>query len=361
MTLGLIVGVAARVRLLTCASHAGGDDRNPHPVAHALVIGGADDNIGFRIDLLSDAAGGLVDLVQRQAGATDNRQQQAAGAAQRHVVDQRVGDGLLRRKNRAAVAFGFAGAHHRGAHARQHSAHVGQVEVDQAFLDDQVDDAGDARVQHLIGEDEGLGKGGFLVGYAEQVLVRNDDNGIDVVFQVGDAGFGDAQAARTLELKWLGHDRNSQNAEIAGDTSNDGRGTRAGPAAHASRDEDHVTAGDLGPDIVHRLFGGGLANFRFGTGAKALGQVGTKLDAMLGAGCGKGLRVGVCDDEFNAGQSSRDHVVDRIAASTANADDGNAGLEIGDLWQFEFDAHGQVRLSARSTVSVVAVRIRSFP
>ena len=73
---------------------------------------------------------------------------------------------------RALLAGGLAGAHHRLAHLAHHGADVGEVEVDEAFLDHQVGDAGDAGVEHLVGHREGVGEGGLLVGDAEQVLVR---------------------------------------------------------------------------------------------------------------------------------------------------------------------------------------------
>ena len=83
--------------LRAAARHAGGHDRDAHAVAERLVEGGADDDVGFRIDFLAHAAGGLVDLVQRQVAAAGDRQQQALGALERDVVEQRIGDGLLGR------------------------------------------------------------------------------------------------------------------------------------------------------------------------------------------------------------------------------------------------------------------------
>ena len=65
---------------------------------------------------------------------------------------------------------------------------VGEVEIDQAFLDHQIGDAGDARIEHLVGHREGVGEGGLLVGDAEQVLVGDDDQRIDRLLQFDDAG-----------------------------------------------------------------------------------------------------------------------------------------------------------------------------
>ena len=113
---------------------------------------------------------------------------------------------------RALLAGGFAGAHHRLAHLAHHRAHVGEVEIDQAFLDHQVGDAGDARIEHLVGHREGVGEGGLLVGDPEQVLVRDDDQRIDDLLQLVDAGFGDAHAALAFEVERLGDDADGQDA-----------------------------------------------------------------------------------------------------------------------------------------------------
>src|SRR6202040_4443127 len=111
--------------------------------------------------------------------AASDRDQEPAGALHRGVVDQRVGDGGLGGGQGALLAGGLSGAHHRLAHFTHHGANVGEVEIDQAFLDHQVGDAGDARIKNLVGHREGVGEGSLFVGDPEQVLVRNDQQRVD--------------------------------------------------------------------------------------------------------------------------------------------------------------------------------------
>ncbi len=113
---------------------------------------------------------------------------------------------------RTILAGGFAGAHHRLAHAAHDGAHVGEVEVDQAFLDHEVGDAGDAGIEHLVGHLEGIGEGGLFIGDPEQILVRDDDQRIDVAMQFIDAVFRKAGAAIALEGEGLGDDADGQDA-----------------------------------------------------------------------------------------------------------------------------------------------------
>ena len=148
---------------------AGGDDRDADHALERMVEGGAQDDVRLRIDLFADAGRRLVHLVEGEVGAAGDRDEQPAGALHRDVVEQRVGDRRLGGLLRATVARGLAGAHHRLAHAAHDRAHVGEVEVDQAFLDHQVGDAGHARVEHLVRHREGVGEGGALVGDPEEV------------------------------------------------------------------------------------------------------------------------------------------------------------------------------------------------
>ena len=125
------------------------------------------------------------------------------GALHRGLVEQRIGDRRLGRLDGAPLAGGLAGAHHRLAHLAHHRADVGEVEIDQAFLDHQVGDAGDARIEHLVGHREGVGEGGLLVGDAEEVLVGDDDQRVDAGLQFARCP-GSATRMRRWPSNWNG-------------------------------------------------------------------------------------------------------------------------------------------------------------
>jgi hypothetical protein len=91
-----------------------------------------------------------------------------------------------------AIARCLARAHHRLAHLAHDGADVGEVEVDEAGHDHQIGDAAHAHVQHVVGHLEGVGEGRLLVGDAEQVLVGDDDQRVDVASAAPDAGSADA-------------------------------------------------------------------------------------------------------------------------------------------------------------------------
>ena len=96
-----------------------------------------------------------------------NGQEQTARAFERHVIEQRVGDGFFGCQSRAVFTDGLARAHHRRAHVFEDGAHVGKVEINQAVLHNQIDNASNARIEHLIGQHECFGKCRLGVGDAE--------------------------------------------------------------------------------------------------------------------------------------------------------------------------------------------------
>ena len=148
---------------------------------------------------------------------------QPLGAAQRNIVEQADWKSPPRRPAIARFSPDASPvpiiAAPMPAH---HGAYVGEVQIDQAVLDDQVHNAGNARVQHLIGAQKRVGEGGFFVGDAEQVLIRDDNQRVDILAQLGNAGFSDPHPPRAFEGERLGDDANDENAHFLGDPRDHG-------------------------------------------------------------------------------------------------------------------------------------------
>ncbi len=151
--------------------------------------------------------------------------------------------------------------------------------------------------------------------------------GIDIALQFGDAGIGQAHAVAAFEGERLGDHADRENAAFARMLGDDRGSTRAGAAAHAGGDEDHVRAIEVLGDLGARFLSSGHADLGVGARAQAHGDADTQLDAGVGARELQLLRVGVGDDELNAFQARLDHVVDGIAARAADTEDDDAGLQ----------------------------------
>ncbi len=78
--------------------------------------------------------------------------------------------------------------------------------------------------------------------------------------------------------------------------------------------------GQLLGDFAHRFFGRGAADIGTRTGAEALGDRVSELDAAFAQALLQGLRIGVGHHELDAFQLRADHVGDGIAAGAAHAD-----------------------------------------
>ncbi len=81
-------------------------------------------------------------------------------------------------------------------------------------------------------------------------------------------------------------------------------------------------------DLHEGFLGGDATDVRARSRAQASGHADAELDTALAERLLHRLRVGVGNDEIAAHQVGPDHVVDRIAAGAADADDADAGLKL---------------------------------
>ena len=234
----------------------------------------------------------------------------------------------------------FAGAHHRLAHFGHNRTDISKVEVDQARHDHQVSDRAHALLQHFVGQMEGFLEGRFRLGHQEQVLVGDDDQGIDVLLQFLDPGFGRAHPAGAFEQERLGHHANGQDTLFTGGLGHNRSRAGAGAAAHAGSDEAHVCAIQRAVDLSQGFLGRSLAHFGARTGTQTLGDIGTQLDPVLRDRIVERLRIRIGNNEINAFDPSGDHVGNGVTARTAHPDHSDPGTQLFDGWRSDIDAHG---------------------
>ena len=277
--------------LLDLHVDAGRNDRDAHPPGEVVVDGAAEDDVRILGHFLTDAVRSLVHFEQSHVVAAGDVDQQAAGAGHAGVLEQRVADGGFGGAYGAVLALGLAGAHHGLAHFGHYRADVGEIEVDEAGCDHQVGDAADAHVQHMVGHLEGFAPAGALVCEPEQVLIRDDNQRVDELLQLGDAGLGGFRAPAAFKGKWLCHDTNGEHAALARHAGDHRGRTGSRAAAHASGDKHHVHAFEMMRQFVGGLFGGGTPDIWLGTGAEALRQMRAELNAAIRAAVHELLRI----------------------------------------------------------------------
>ena len=93
-----------------------------------------------------------------------------------------------------------------------------------------------------------------------------------------------------------------------------------------------MNAFEVGPDFLDRFLRCRGSDFGLGPGAETLGNADPHLDDTARARRREGLSVGIGDDELHPLKTALDHIVNGIAARTANAYDGDTRPQLGQTW-----------------------------
>ncbi len=126
-------------------------------------------------------------------------------------------------------------------------------------------------------------------------------------------------AAAAFEGEGAGDHANGQGVDVTRHLRHDGRGARAGAAAHARGDENHIRPAQHLVELVSRFLGRLLAGLRQAARAQAAGQLLANPHARGCAGKQQRLRVGIDGDKLHAGQTFFDHPFDGVATAAAHA------------------------------------------
>ena len=249
----------------------------------------------------------------------------------RHVdrgLEQRAGDRHTCSLSCLVFPSSAAGADVRVACVLHDRGNVREVQVDEARNGDQLRDVGYCLTQNAVCDLEGVLEGDLLLGDVLQTLVRNcypsvrnDNERVNVLVELVDAGQSLLEALLALERERTGNNADGQDAHLAGDLCNDRSCAGAGAAAHAGGDEYHVGACERCCDLLLALLGSLAADLRVRACALTLGQLLADLDLGAGLREVQRLHIRVYRNKFNALHAALDHAVYRIAAAAADADD----------------------------------------
>ena len=199
--------------------------------------------------------------------------------------------------------------------------HVGEVQVDQAGRRDQVGDALHTGEQHLVGRAERVHQPHADVAELQQPVVGDDDQGVALVAQRGDALLGLPARRRPSKENGLVTTPMVSAPELARDRRHHRRSAGAGAAALASGDEDHVGALEDLLDLLAVLLGGLATHLGVRAGAETPGQLAADVELDVGVRHQQRLCIGVHRDELDALEPDLDHAVDGVDAAAADADD----------------------------------------
>ena len=155
----------------------------------------------------------------------------------------------------------------------------------------------------------------------QQPVVGDDDEGVDLLAQLRDAGLGLVGPPTPLEGERAGDHTDGQGAQALRDPGDDGGAPGAGATALPRGDEDHVGPLEDLLDLLGVVLGGALADLRVGSGAEAPGELAADVELDVGVAHQQRLGVGVDRDELDALEADLDHPVDGVDTAAADADD----------------------------------------
>jgi len=122
-------------------------------------------------------------------------------------------------------------------------------------------------------------------------------------------------------------------------TAGMGGGTGTGAATHTSCDKAHVRASQVINDLLDAFFGRSGAYGRTGPRPQTFSDFYAQLNPRRGLALLQCLSVSVGDDKINAVQLFLNHIVDSVAACTANAEDRNPRSQFCHVGYTELNGH----------------------
>ena len=182
---------------------------------------------------LSDGVDDFVSLAQLEVLGGCDVHNNASSTVEVNAIKQGGSHRLLSSNACTVHACGLANAHHRLALFGHHCAYVGKVHIDQTGHVNDLGDPSNGIMQNIIGLFKSVLQACILVHHIEKLLIEHNDQGIHMLNQGVDAGFGNLHLADTLKIEGLGHHSNGENAHILGNRGYNRRGSRPCALAHA--------------------------------------------------------------------------------------------------------------------------------
>ncbi len=299
---------------------ARGDDGALHLTGVVFIDQRTEDDVRIGRGGLGDDARGFINFKHAQIVATRDVEQDTLG-----TVDADFEQGAIDRGAR-----GFSGtiitravpdAHEGRAGILHNRFHVREVDVDESVARDQIGNAFDCMLQHLIHHLERFGKWRGFVDQGENFIVRNRDERINFSFKQFKRLISIFPALCTFKTERTRHDTDRQDTHAACQLRNDRHRPCSRTATETRRDEEHVRPFKLLLELFHRFFRGTLADLRIRPRTKTARGSATDRDLLGRRIVVERLDIGIHSNEFNAADLAGHHAGNRIGAATADADD----------------------------------------
>ena len=277
-----------------------------------------------------------LDLIQSDIGGTDDGQDNTVCAVDGGLEQRRL-DCLLCRFLCLVLADCGADAHVCVARTLHNGSDVREVQVDQTRNGDQLGNRSDCLMQDVVCDFECVLEADLLLGDVLQSLIRDNDQGIDVLLERLDAGVCLLHALLALECERTSDNADRQDAHLARDLCDNRSTAGAGTAAHACGDEYHVRTLECLGDLLAAFLSGLASGLRLGARALALGQLCADLNLDRSLRAIQRLLIGIDCNKLQSLQAGSNHVIDGVVAATA--DTNYFDVDNGIVIHFKFETH----------------------
>ena len=164
--------------------------------------------------------------------------------------------------------------HHGHTHDTHHVAHVGEVQVDHTGAGNHFGNTGHGVAQHVVSSTECLAHGYIFAQGGHQLVVRDNDERVYLVFQGFQAVFGNLDTF-SFVLERAGHHSHGQDTQLTGNLGHYRSSAGTGAATHTGGNEQHIGALNGVGDGFTVFQSGITAGFRIGAGTQTFGQIST--------------------------------------------------------------------------------------
>ena len=235
---------------------------------------------------------------------------------------------LVERVGVLVVALALTYRHVSDSGILQRHGNVREIKADEAYALYEVGNALYRLVKHVIYRLERVSHAELCVGYLLDSLVRDNDEGVNVLSHLCNALESLVHLSLTFKRERLGDNANSQLAHFLRDGSNYRSRARTGAAAHSGSDKHHGLALHYVLEIVAVLLRRILTYRRVIASALTSGALLADLNTAHSASVfgAERLDISVGNNVVNSGHIPLDHVADCVSAAAADADDHYFGL-----------------------------------
>ena len=211
ITFGFItVAALCGVRFLLFIS--GSDEGDTDLLAQRIVKTGTEDNVGsIATSLDSNIVSHLVHLVHSNLVFLAGREieKYVLGSRDVVVVEEDRGGSLFHSLTGTVLTFAFANAHEGSATFLHNGIDITEVDIDIGIEGDDFGNTLHCGEEHIIGHRESIGHDKIAIG--TEFLIADNQDGIGIFAQFGNALVGLLDAAIAFEKEWGGHNCHNQN------------------------------------------------------------------------------------------------------------------------------------------------------